>query len=207
LTDENNEKKTCETSGVAEDSCTCNECVPMFIDVTTPLIEARNIIETTEKFADLLQLLNYLRNFGFETSMSDDGQYMTLNPPSLPDVYWTQCRGCRYPFLIHHKDMPRVLCDSCTRIASSKGEGTPRYYEDLFTYIEFNLESNRIPTEYESELPLTEEFCEAHSFDFNVIRQRLNATGGYDPGEVMMNSMYSIPWFDKLPLKLGGVDT
>ena len=94
-----------------------------------------------------------------------------------------------------------MFCESCHRIIISKTPEHPRYYDDLFMYIDFNLKNRRIPTEYESDLPLTEEFCEAHGFDFEVIKARLNYTGGYDPGEVLMNSMWTIPWFDKLPMK------
>jgi len=196
------EKKMCENSGVDEDSCTCEKCAPIIIHIETPLLEARNINEITEIAANLLAFVNYLRNGGFEASVSSDGMYMRVNPPLVGGCYWTQCRGCGYPFLVDQGEEADIFCESCMRIAHSKGEGIPRYYEDLFNYIEFNLESKRIPTGYKSNLPLTEEFCEAHSFDFAVIKQRLNATGGYDPGEVMMNSMWSIPWFDKLPMKI-----
>lgn len=206
MTDEINEKIICENSGVEKDSCTCEDCVPIIIHVETPLLEARNINEVTEKAANLLALVNYLRTGGFDVSVSSDGTYMRVEPPLVGGCYWIQCRGCGYPFLVDQGEESGIFCESCTRIAYSKGEGIPRYYEDLFTYIDFNLKNSRIPTGYESDLPITEEFCEAHSFDFEVIKQRLNATGGYGPGEVMMNSMWTIPWFDKLPMKLQEVD-
>ncbi len=195
-------KELCEESGLAKESCYCKECDPIFIDIRFSFIEARNINEISEKLSDLIALVNYLRNGGFEATISTDADYMRILPPPVGGCYWTQCRGCGYPFLVETGEESGIICESCLRISRSKGEGNPRYYDDLFNYIEFNLKNNRIPSGYDSDLPLTEEFCEAHSFDFKVIKARLNATGGYDPGEVMMNSMWSIPWFDRLPMKL-----
>jgi hypothetical protein len=199
-------KEVCEESGILKESCSCEKCEPIVIDIRTPLLEARNVNELSEKISDILALVNYLRNGDSEIEVSSDANYIQIHSPLVGGCYWTQCRGCGYPFLADHGVEAGFFCESCTRIAQSKGEGHPRYYDDLFNYIDFNLRNKRIPTGYDSELPLTQEFCEAHSFDFNVIKARLNATGGYDPGEVLMNSMWSIPWFDKLPLKLKGED-
>jgi hypothetical protein len=195
-------KEICKKSGLSKESCCCHECEPIIIDTRTPLLEARNINEISEKISNLLALVNYLRNGGFGAVISSDSNYIRIHPPLVEGCYWTQCRGCGYPFLVEQGKEADLFCKSCLRITRSKGEGSPRYYDDLFTYIDLNLRNKRIPTGYDSELPLTEEFCEAHSFDFEVIKARLNATGGYDPGEVLMNSMWSIPWFDKLPMKL-----
>lgn len=195
-------EEICEESGVSKKSCCCDECDPIAIDIHSPLLEARNVNELSEKVSDLLALVNYLRNGGFKAVLSPDAESIRVHTPVVEGCYWTQCRGCGYPLLVDQGKEADMFCESCTRIAQSKSDEHPRYYDDLFTYIDFNLQNKRIPTGYDSELPLTQEFCEAHSFDFNVIRTRLNATGGYDCGEVMMNSMWSIPWFDKLPLKL-----
>jgi len=195
------ENERCEESGLPKRSCHCDECNPIIIDVVSPLLEARDINEIYVKVSDLLSMLNYLRTSGFEAGMSTDARYIRIHTPLVGGCYWTRCVGCGYPFLIDQGKEAEMFCESCTRIAHSKSNDHPRYYEDLFNYIDFNLQNRRIPTGYDSELPLTEEFCEAHGFDFEVIRARLNATGGYDPGEVMLNSMWSIPWFDRLPLQ------
>lgn len=204
MTTQENSRKTelCPESGILKDKCFCDECSPIVIDIHTSLMEARNINEITEKLLAILNLVNYLRTGGFEASLSSEGDYIIAYPPLVGGNYWMQCRGCSYPFLVEHAKEPETFCDSCMRIAVSSDPSPPQYYDDLFNYISVNLKNGRIPTGYDSGLPLTEEFCEAHSFDFEVIESRLNATGGYGPGEVMMNSMWSIPWFNRLPMKL-----
>jgi hypothetical protein len=201
-----NNGKLCKKSGVLKETCSCEECESIVVDIRTPLLEARNANELSDKISKILAFVDHLKGGGFGAEISADANDIHVHPPHVEGCYWAQCRGCGYPFIVDYGIESGLLCEACIKTALSKSDGHPHYYDDLFNYIDFNLRNRRIPTGYDSELPLTQEFCEAHSFDFGVVKLRLNATGGYDPGEVLMNSMWSIPWFDKLPLKLKGSD-
>jgi hypothetical protein len=192
-------KEICKESGVPKETCSCEKCEPIVVDIRTSLLEVRNVNELSEKISNILALVNYLKEGGFEIEISTDANEIQVHPPRVGGCYWAQCKGCGYPFIVDYGLESGLFCETCARTAQSKRDGHPRYYDDLFNYIDFSLRNKRIPTGYDGELPLTQEFCEFHSFDFSVIKSRLNATGGYDPGEVLMNSMWSIPWFDKLP--------
>jgi hypothetical protein len=203
-TSENNQEieEVCIESNLPKEECQCSECSPIVIDIYSPLLEARNVNELAEKLSDIRAIVECLRTGGFGITLDSDRQYIKVHPPLIDGCYWMQCRGCGYPIIIEKGEEPEMFCESCSRIVLSRSTDHPRYYDDLFMYIDLNLKNHRIPPDYDSDLPLTEEFCEAHALDFEVIKARLNHTGGYDPGEVMMNSMWTIPWFDKLPMKM-----
>ena len=197
-----NEQEECRVSSISKDKCLCHDCNPIVIDIYSLLLEARNINELAEKLSDIRAMVEYLRTGGFGIKLGAERHYIKVHPPLVEGCYWTQCRGCGYPTIVEKGEGPDMFCESCSRIVLSKSTEHPRYYDDLFAYIDLNLKNRRIPPDYESDLPLTEEFCEAHALDFEVIKARLNHTGGYDPGEVLMNSMWTVPWFDKLPMKV-----
>jgi hypothetical protein len=192
----------CSESGVLKDDCRCSECDTILFNIQTPMMEARNINEVSKKLGNLWKFIDRLETGGFEITVSSDGSTLRIYPPLVNDCYWTQCRGCGHPALVDWGVKAGLLCESCAKISETDAKDRPLYYDDLFTYIDFNLETGRIPSEFKSELPLTEEFCEARSLDFEVIKNRLNATGGYDPGEVMLNCMWIVPWFNRLPKKI-----
>jgi hypothetical protein len=179
------------------------ECDPFFYDLGLHLIGSRNIRELEESLLTVMEYITYLKNNEFEiTPLRDDLSFRVVDRTLVGGCYWAKCKGCNYPMLVDQGyDAEELFCESCLRKALSRVEGHPRYYDDLFSYIAFILDSGRIPENNEKQLPITKEFCDVYGFDFELVKVRLQATGGFDPGEVLMNSMRSIAWFDRLPIR------
>jgi tetratricopeptide (TPR) repeat protein len=72
-----------------------------------------------------------------------------------------------------------------------------KHYGDLFAYLEkrCNLreENGRSVWDCKNDLSFTKELCDKYGLDFNVVKKRLEDTGGYCDCEVLMNSTESIP--------------
>lgn len=198
-----NEEEFCENTGEKKSYCRCFDCTPGSFSPKDFFTSCRNIEEVLAKAYDLLDYLEFLHTGSFEVEPSNDGEWFRLLDPLVGGCYFTECQGCHYPLLLDIGDDPdNFLCKSCHDIATSRAD-QPKYYDDLFQYIDTMFEmlskGGRILTENHG---FTKEFCETHGFDFDAMKRRLEATGGYDDGEVMMNSVGSIPLFEELPLLL-----
>jgi hypothetical protein len=202
-TKSNDVNNICEESRLPFNQCHCLECDPLFFDLSSSFIGARNIEELQESLLIAMEYITYLRNSDFELSpLQDDLSFRITDRTFVGGCYWAKCRGCNYPMLVDQgKDAEELFCESCLRKMLSRVEGHPRYYDDLFTYIAFILDSGKIPDSGEKQLPITKEFCDVNGFDFDIVQARLHATGGFDSREVLVNSMWNIAWFDRLPIR------
>ncbi|MGY5852759.1 MAG: hypothetical protein RTU92_04255 [Candidatus Thorarchaeota archaeon] len=211
-TTEKQEENLCEVTGKSRYECPCLDCEPLSIDTESWFIDSRTLEELMDRTRDLLEYLTRLQNSGFEIRRLPDSTHVRIIPPLVDDSYWVKCDGCFCPLLVEPDEDPfGWLCNSCYKKASTWYEGMPqRYYGDLFDYLGFILSPEgremRSAVNLEGDLPFVREFCECHGFDFEIIKTRLKATGGYDEGEVLMNSTMSIPRFDSLPIKRDIVD-
>ena len=194
----------CENSLLPKETCWCIDCTPIYYDISSRLLECRNVDEVLEKLHDMMEYFTYIRFHDFEIRPSQEGDGFGIAEGCLVgDSYWTRCEGCGYPMLVPQREQSDTyLCDGCLKKAASLVEGHPRYYNELFWFIDHMLKERRIPDNGEKQLPITKEFCDTHGFDFEAIKRRLNHTGGYGPGEVLMNSTSYIPFFDRLPLRM-----
>ena len=196
---ENNEER-CENTGKKKTLCRCFDCSPGSLSPSDFFTSCRTIGELLGRADDLTRYLEFLEESGFEVIASDSGDWFRLRDPLVGGCYYVECPGCHYPLLLDIGDDPDdFLCKRCHDIAASRAD-QPKYYDDLFQYIDtmFEMMSKGGRTMLESH-GFSKEFCVTHGFDFDAVRKRLEATGGYDDGEVMMNSVESIPLFEKLP--------
>ncbi len=190
----------CRNSGLETYMCDCSECTGFFLDAAQ-LIGSQDISEAIERLDWTSRLFEYLFENGFDVQYNHEYNYFRLIPPLVSDgKYWKRCPGCFVPLLMEPDDSPEIVCNSCYEIIQSE-EKSVKYYGDLFEYISIMFDMRR---ELAHDLSYTEEFCEIHNLDFRAVKQRLNDTGGYDEGEVMMNSTGNIPLFEKVPVKKGG---
>jgi hypothetical protein len=60
-----NKEELCEVSGIPKDECVCSECCPIVIDIYSPLLEARNVNELSEKLSDIRAIVEYLQGYVF----------------------------------------------------------------------------------------------------------------------------------------------
>ncbi len=198
------EKKTdlCEDSHLPKSDCECLVCSPDFFDINQLLVECSTLDNVVRKLESALDFFHYLQRNGFGAGISTDNATIKLIPSIVEDYSWVRCEGCGYPALVPKGENQDILCEDCHTLISSRKEGVePSYYDDLFDYIGQMFEKAS-----DGEKPLTEaygftrEFCEIYGFDFELIKARLQVTGGYDDAEVLMNSQFMIPRFDLLPL-------
>jgi hypothetical protein len=203
--EENNEEQeeTCSNTRHKKTYCECFDCRPGGFSLTDFFMDCRNIDEFTRRSWKLHRFLEFLETGGFEVEVKGEGDWVRIHDPIVGGCYWVECRGCGYPLLLDIGDDPdKFICGACHEIVKTKAD-QPKYYSDLFEYIdmmfEFASKGGRSLTE---SYGFSKEFCNVHGFDFEAVKRRLEATGGYNDGEVMMNSVENIPLFDELPVKL-----
>ncbi|MHA1927648.1 MAG: hypothetical protein ACTSV2_03600 [Candidatus Thorarchaeota archaeon] len=187
----------CKNSGLETFICECQDCTGFNLDAAQ-LIAGNDIKEILEKIDKARWIFDYLLENSFEVQYDYEYNFFSFIPPPVADGnYWVRCPGCFIPILLSPEDPPQGMCLLCAELIESRSEDV-KYYGDLFEYISVMFELKRNLTE---SLSYTHEFCEIHDLDYEAVKKRLNNTGGYDEGEVMMNSTESIPLFEKMPVK------
>jgi hypothetical protein len=202
--DEEGEK--CVDTGLLKRRCPCLECKRHFIELREMIASCRDIEAVNDRLETIHDLFTYLIKTAFEIEIDNETQCMQLIPPLIEGNYWTRCPGCGWPILIPHGEGPDgMLCEACLSIAEARSSEhlQPKYYDDLFEHIALccNLreKDGKDVWDCKGNLAFTRGFCNTYGFDFDAVKARLNVTGGYCDCEVLLNSMDTIPLFDKLP--------
>jgi len=182
--------------------CKCLACNPDFFDIHQILTECKSLDHVVRKLESTLNFFHYLQSNGFGVRVSTDDSTIKLIPSIVDGHSWIRCEGCGYPALVPRGEDQDILCEDCHILITSREQGAqPAYYEDLFDFLdqmfEKAIEGEKSLTEAHG---FTREFCEIYGFDFELVKARLRATGGYDDAEAMMNSQFIIPRFNLLPL-------
>ncbi len=199
------EENLCPGSLLPESECDCLDCRGEFFNPSKMFAECRNIGEMTHKFEETLQYFNYLKGNAWNALVEHD-YTVHLIPCLVGGNYWVHCPGCFYPVLLPNGADSNILCKDCHAILQTRdADGLhPKYYQDLFDYLNLMFDWEKTgERSFNEDYWFTREFCETHGFDFDAIRARLQATGGFDDSEVMHNSQFNIPLFDELPQIIG----
>jgi hypothetical protein len=200
------EEEKCPDTGLPERRCPCLDCRRHFVDLREMIASCRGIEEVSDRLQTIHDLFTYLTKNAFEVEVDKEEQCMRLIPPLVGGNYWVRCPGCGWPILVPHGESPDgMLCEACQDIAEARSSEhlQPKYYDDLFEHIALccNLreKDGKDVWDCKGDLGFTRGFCDTYGFDFDAVKARLNVTGGYCDCEVLLNSMDTIPLFDKLP--------
>ncbi|MHA2142565.1 MAG: hypothetical protein ACXADD_13785 [Candidatus Thorarchaeota archaeon] len=196
--DQGVEEERCPGSLKSIQQCDCLDCHGGFLDPRELFLECRSIDDIIAKLENTLDFFYHLQHNAFIAKANQETGSVRYDPPLVGDSYWVKCEGCYYPILIPRRQSPDVICGDCYKILSSIEEGMePKYYKDLFDYVglmfEMSSEGGRSLNEAYG---FSKEFCLVHGIDFETVKARLRATGGYGDGEVMLNSQFNIPLLD-----------